>query len=193
MTLCEGKALLRQKHKQARLAMTAEEKQHKDERIFEQMCKILDNTAENTVFTYVSGDIEVDTRRIIHYSLMVGKRVAVPRCLDGNGTMRFYYIDSPEQLIKGRFGILEPRADCAEVRDLSQGLCIVPGLSFDGRGRRLGFGKGYYDRFLAEFGGTAVGLCYACGFTKALPTDNFDRPVEILVTEAGVYRFNLCS
>lgn len=192
MTRGEEKAVLRRENKRLRIEMSAEKKQHNNEKISEQMCEIIDKSAENTVFTYVSGDIEVDTRRIINYSLKVGKRVAVPRCLDGNGTMRFYYIDSPAQLQKGRFGILEPCAYCKEADDLSRGLCIVPGLSFDGKGCRLGFGKGYYDRFLAEFKGTAVGLCYACNVTHSLPTDSFDRPVDMLVTEAGVYRFNLC-
>lgn len=192
MTISEEKSVLRKKQRAARLALSADDKKCKDDKIFEQMRKILSAAQENTVFTYVSGDIEVDTRRIIHYSLKVGKRVAVPRCSDSNGSMRFYYIDSPAQLEKGSFGILEPRIECPEASDLSHGLCIVPGLSFDGKGFRLGFGKGYYDRFLSKFGGVCIGMCYDADFTQTLPSDNFDRSVDMLVTETTVHEFNLC-
>lgn len=185
-----AKADLRRQQKKIRRAITAEEKLRKDSRIFERLREILTAGHENTVFTYVSGDMEVDTRQIILYSLKVGKRVAVPRCLDGKGNMRFYYIASLEQLEEGRFGILEPCRLCREVQDLSSGFCLVPGLRFDRKGYRLGYGGGYYDRFLAGFTGVSIGLCYDEDLMQALPVNSFDQAVDMLVTETALYRFH---
>ena len=124
-----------------------------------------------TVFTYVSKDIEVDTLAIIRAAWANGKRVAVPRCVTETREMDFFYSTNMSDLEEGAFGVLEPIADkCEKVTDFSKGLCIVPGLSFDAEGYRLGYGKGYYDRFLSKFQGDTVGLCYSNCIKWKLPT-----------------------
>lgn len=138
----------------------------------------------DVVFTYVSTENEVDTFGIIHAAWASSKRVAVPKCEKDSNEMRFYIIESESDLKPGYFGILEPDPEkCREETNYSRGLCIVPGLSFDAEGYRLGYGKGYYDRFLKQFGGTSVGLCYSSGVKWKLPRSAYDVPVDIISTE----------
>ena len=96
----------------------------------------------------------------------------------------FYYIESTADLSPGSFSLMEPDPKkCRKVTDFTEGLCIVPGLCFDYEGYRVGFGKGYYDRFLSVFRGTTVGICYSRYTEKLLPRGAHDRHTDILVTE----------
>lgn len=142
-----------------------------------------------TVFTYVSKNIEVDTLSLIRAAWANGKRVAVPRCVTETREMDFFYITNMSDLEEGAFGVLEPIADkCEKVTDFSKGLCIVPGLSFDAEGYRLGYGKGYYDRFLSKFQGDTVGLCYSNCIKWKLPHGYYDKPVDLIVTDRYIRR-----
>ena len=142
----------------------------------------------DTVFTYVSKDLEVDTYAIIRAAWANGKKVAVPKCIE-DSKRDFYYIESMDDLEDGSFGVKEPvESKCKKVADLSRGLCIVPGLSFDAEGYRLGYGKGYYDRFLSKFGGETVGLCYSNCIKWKLPHGKYDRAVDVIVTDRYIRR-----
>ena len=97
----------------------------------------------------------------------------------------------PEKKQQGAFSIMEPNPEvCEKYEDFSHGLCLVPGLCFDMQGFRLGFGKGYYDRFLQNFSGTSVGLCYSKCIEHTLPSGVFDRPVDAVITEKYTNRTN---
>ena len=103
--------------------------------------------------------------------------------------MDFYYIQSIEDLAPGMFGVLEPEANPEHLYDERDGgLCIVPAFSYDWQGYRLGYGKGYYDRFLSRFEGNIVGICYSDCVQRTLPHGRYDRPVELLVTEKFLRR-----
>ncbi|MDR1628906.1 MAG: 5-formyltetrahydrofolate cyclo-ligase, partial [Oscillospiraceae bacterium] len=133
----------------------------------------------------VSTAIEVDTHAIIREALERGKTVAVPRCVDGTRDMDFFVIRSLHELEKGSFGVMEPNPEtCEKLPDYQRGLCIVPALAFDKEGFRLGYGKGYYDRFLSLFKGETLGLCYAdCFSEKPLPHGKYDKRVSLVITE----------
>ena len=136
------------------------------------------------VLTYVSTAIEVDTIALIEHSLEEGKTVACPRCVDNTRLMEFYRISSLRDLEPGTFGVLEPKPIKENLlTDFSDSVCIIPGLSFDRQGFRLGYGKGYYDRFLAGYSGTRIGICYSGCMHDRLPHGKFDRSVDILLTE----------
>ncbi len=142
----------------------------------------------DVVFTYISVNDEPDTRGIIHAAFVNGKAVAVPLCTEDNN-MEFYFIESMDDLVKGKYGLLEPDKDkCRKADATEKSLCIVPGLSFDAKGFRLGKGGGYYDRFLKDFRGISAGLCYHSFFKLQLPTESFDIPVDITVTENFIKR-----
>ena len=139
------------------------------------------------VLLYLSKGSEVDTWKVFARALAEGKEVYAPRCLDGEGTMGFFQVTSPQELLQGRFGLWEPDPRrCAPWRRREGALCLVPGIAFDRQGYRLGYGKGYYDRFLASFSGTAAGLCFRELALERLPRGPQDRRVDVLVTEAGV-------
>ncbi len=160
-----------------------------DERIADQVRQLWQYARARQILVYVSTPIEVDTHRIIRRALEDGKRVAVPRCIPDTREMEFYYINSLDELSVGSFGVLEPDPDPERlVTDLSEGLCLIPAFCYDYRGFRLGYGKGYYDRFLPKFGGNLIGICYSACVRYHLPHGRFDRPAQLLVTEKYIRR-----
>ena len=178
------KAELRSRFKALRTGLSPAEKDEMDLKILSRVMNLWQYRDSQTILTYVSTAIEVDTRRLIEKSLHAGKQVAVPRCVPGTREMEFYRICSLDELSPGTFGVLEPDPDkSALFTDFSKGLCIVPALSFDFQGYRLGYGKGYYDRFLARFGGSTVGLCYDSCMVRNLPAGRYDQPVHLIVTQ----------
>lgn len=139
-----------------------------DEDIFGQLKPFIDKA--RAVFTYASTDIEVDTRRVIVYCLENAIPVALP--VSGDTELSFFYINGAAELKKGRFGIDEPPTDRPATADENT-LCIVPALCADGKGLRLGYGRGYYDRFLSGFAGRSVIICYR-DFKMKVPAEPHD-------------------
>lgn len=178
------KTALREKYRSLRQNMPQEIREAADRDIAAQVRKLWQYKRNDVLLTYVSTSIEVDTMRIINQALEDGKRVAVPRCIPGTRNMEFHFISSISDLKPGTFGVLEPDpSTCEIVTDLSKGLCIVPAFSYDWKGFRLGYGKGYYDRFLSRFDGNIIGICYSDCVQRSLPHGRYDRAVELLVTE----------
>lgn len=185
------KAALREKYRSLRQNMPREIKESYDEAIAKQVRRLYQYKNASILLTYVSTDIEVDTFAIIRQALADGKKVAVPRCVPGTRSMEFYFINGVEELQPGAFNVLEPDpATHVLMEDFSQGLCLVPAFSYDWQGFRLGYGKGYYDRFLSRFQGNIIGICYSTCVQRTLPHGRFDRPVELLVTEKYLRRTN---
>lgn len=181
------KHALRAECKNARRALTDGEKERLDRKIVNKFLNLFQYREAKVLLCYVSTEIEVETYKIMQNALECGKTVAVPRCIDGTREMDFYIITDFSQLESGAFGVLEPNPDvCEKLTDLSKGLCIVPALSYDLQGFRLGYGKGYYDRFLARFSGETVGLIYENCLRQSLPHGKFDRRTEKIVTENRV-------
>ena len=185
----EEKRRLRARYKKLRAQCPADVKQRLDKALTANLLGLAEYRDCETLFIFVSSPIECETRGIILDALKKKKKVAVPRCADRSGRMDFYYIRSLDELSPGTFSLLEPDPEkCERVADLSKGLCVVPGLCFDLEGYRVGFGKGYYDRFLDEFGGVTVGICYAKYTLKQLPRGAHDRRTDIIVTEKFINR-----
>lgn len=186
--LREIKNSLRVKYKSARGAVSADKKAKLDAAIREAVFAWEKYNDADLLLSYVSVDSEADTREIISSALKSGKKVAVPRCVPGTRKMEFYYIDSLSSLSPASYGLLEPEP--CEDRKLSEntrGLCFVPGLSFDASGGRLGYGGGYYDRFLANYKGDAAGICYSELLARELlPSAANDVKVPYVITENGI-------
>lgn len=180
---------LRETSKGIRSAFSAAQKAQFNEKITRRVQELWSFRDAPLLYAYVSSDIEVNTHSIIRTALAKGKTVAVPRCVPGTRQMEFYAIESLEELSAGAYGILEPTPDPAkQVLDTETGLCIVPGLAFDMRGYRLGFGKGYYDRFLANYHGAVIGLCFDDCIVPRLPNGKYDKPIKLIVTEKRILR-----
>ncbi len=183
------KAELREYYKAKRREMEPALKDALDQQILERVLRLYQYRSCKQLLTYVSTSIEVNTRALIIRALQDGKRVAVPRCVPGTREMEFYYIASLSELSPGSFAVDEPNPKKArKVTDFSGALCIVPALCFDNRGYRLGYGKGYYDRFLSGFEGPTAGLCYSSGIRRHLFYGRFDRRVDVIVTERYIKR-----
>ena len=137
----------------------------------------------DAVLAYWSVASEVSTQKIIEKALSDSKRVALPKCIDSKGNMEFYYISSASDLSEGMYGIKEPGAEI-KADDFSEStVCLVPRLSFDKKGYRLGYGKGYYDRFLSSFEGICLGVCYSEFLLDNIPIELTDRLVDIVITD----------
>ncbi|MGN0636268.1 MAG: 5-formyltetrahydrofolate cyclo-ligase [Acutalibacteraceae bacterium] len=182
------KAELRSRFLSERRSMT--DKAERDAKITEY---VLQNKAfrdAQTVFLYVSMPLEVDTFPILRAAWAMGKTVAVPRCGEDR-TMTFHRVDSEAALAVGAYGILEPQAHCPAVWPQKQDLCIVPALTVDKCGTRLGFGGGYYDRFLQKTPMFTMALCYT--LSDALPREPWDIPMHSVVTASGYAAFDTIS
>lgn len=133
---------------------------------------------------------EVPTERIRNAYLAAGTRLYYPR-VEGNGTLAFYPHREGDGWETGPYGILEPSIPAgAEPLKSGWDIIVVPGLAFDRRGNRLGFGFGYYDRFLRGLPESVprVGLACESQLVPEVPVDAWDVPVHALVTEEGVIR-----
>ncbi len=135
---------------------------------------------------------EVDVVCAIKKLLGKGKRVYLPRCRkDAEGIMDFYEIATFEDLEEGSFKVMEPKESCKRVSYFSKNtVCIVPGIAFDREGYRLGYGKGYYDRFLKNYSGTKIGVVFSDLVCDDLPRGRYDNSVDFIITEKGVTKIN---
>ena len=139
-----------------------------------------------TVFCFVGRDFEIDTTALLQDVLASGKRLCVPLCVS-KGIMELREITSLSQLLPGVCGILEPPQDAPEIAADDVDLSIIPCLTCDHGGRRLGFGGGYYDRFLSSYRAAAVLLCRERLIREELPVEPHDMPIPWVVTENGLY------
>ena len=144
----------------------------------------------STVFSYLSFGAEVDTRELIEDAWSSGKTVALPYCVPGTRLMEWHEVTSFDNLVTSCYGIDEPAPDPETLIDPAaypDSVALVPGLSFNAQGLRLGYGGGFYDIFLSDFAGVSVGLCRNAFFdTVALALEPHDVPVQFVATDAGV-------
>lgn len=138
------------------------------------------------IFVYVSFRSEVITKGFIMNAIKDGKRIAVPITLAEKKIIQPCEIRSLNELAPGTWGILEPKKGNYKVVDSSQiDLAIVPGLAFDYSFNRLGYGAGYYDRFLPSMNSLAIkiGICYDFQLIDSLPAEKYDIPMDVIITE----------
>lgn len=177
---------LRAKYKEIRKILIENNKNQLDLQIYNKIiCSKIYNECE-VLLTYVSTEIEVETKKLILKAIDDGKIVAVPKCIDGTRDMIFYIINSFDDLEKATFSVLEPKVqECTEFTQYDkQCLSIVPGLVFDMDGYRLGYGKGYYDRYLNLHKDLInMGVCYGQCTVTSLLHGRFDKKVDYLVTD----------
>jgi 5-formyltetrahydrofolate cyclo-ligase len=141
-----------------------------------------------TIFCYVSAGDEPDTRALIEDARAGGRRVGVPRCASA-GEMRVHEIRSSDDLAPGIYDIPEPKEHCPHLLPGEVDLVIVPCVCCDEEGYRLGYGGGFYDRWLEKHRAPAAALCYESMVVPAVPREPHDRRVGILVTDETVRVF----
>ena len=182
MNILEEKTKARNRYRAIRRGIPPEKRDSEAERAANRLFELDFYQKSDKILVYASFGEELDTSRVIQRSLHDGKQVYVPRCDPAiRGAMTFHWIADIRELVPGMFGIPEPLPN-RPVYTGGGGLCIVPGLAFTGRGERLGYGGGYYDRFLQSFSGLSVGLCYQEQLADRLPTEERDQRVQIVMT-----------
>ena len=182
------KQRLREERLAAREALSEQERSVLDDRITQKLLATSEYAEATTVLTYVSVSSEVSTRMFIECALRDGKTVAVPRCLPGH-CLEFVAIDSLEQLVAAPFNLLEPSRELPALTEdqMSNAICIVPALLVDTKGYRLGYGAGFYDRFLSTYPGKKICLAYQQNLSQTtLPHTAFDVAVDMVITESDV-------
>lgn len=186
MQQTQDKATLRKRYREIRAALHADgSAAAADARIAEAVCNTEAYQHADTILLYAATPQEVDTSLIARAALRDGKRLAYPVCDVARHCMDFYAVTSDTALHAAAYGILEPPAIPAQlVQPSPDTLCIVPGLAFDGLGNRLGYGGGYYDRFLAAYPVLkTIGICYAACLAASLPAEKTDQRVQQVFTE----------
>lgn len=145
----------------------------------------------DSMLIYVSFRSEADTYELINNALCLGKKVYCPKV--SGDDMIFYRIDSTDDLVEGYMGIMEPRGGLTAF-DKTEGdiLVIMPGSVFDINGNRIGYGKGFYDRFLAECQQkgiklTTVALAFSLQVVDNIKTEEHDYKVDYIITEKEIY------
>lgn len=182
------KQRLREERLAAREALSEQERSVLDDRITQKLLATSEYAEATTVLTYVSVLSEVSTRMFVECALRDGKTVAVPRCLPGH-CLEFVAIASLEQLVAAPFNLLEPAKDLPALTEdqKNNSICIVPALLVDAKGYRLGYGAGFYDRFLSTYPGKKICLAYQQSLSRTtLPHTAFDVAVDLVITESEV-------
>jgi 5-formyltetrahydrofolate cyclo-ligase len=137
------------------------------------------------LLAYVDAKREVETRLLMEQAWKDGKQVAAPR-VDGGGIMHYYLIQSLQDLETGSFGILEPKASCP-LCECEEGLLLMPGVAFDEHCHRVGYGGGYYDRYLERHPGLVhIALAFEFQIFPEVPFEVHDILPEKIVTEQRV-------
>lgn len=181
-SITEEKAALRRVVRARLSAMSPEEREESDGILFRRFLALPEVAAADRVLLFYGMGAEPDTARLIPVLLDMGKQVLLPRCLPGHG-LEARRVAEKSVLIRHRYGMLEPGEDCPVVPREAIDLILVPGLCFDRLGYRLGQGGGYYDRYLAGYRGTTVGLCRREVLQEHVPREAHDSRVDLLVTD----------
>ncbi len=171
------KEFLRKKYKEKR--DNIKNKVTKDNLIYQKVINNKDILSSKTLLIYISINSEVDTIKIINYFLYA-KNIAVPKIIDNN--MYFCYITNLNDLTPGKYNIPEPTNENI-VTDFDNSICIVPGICYDKENYRIGYGKGYYDRFLSKNKIKTIGLCYKECMIEKIDNDKYDYKIDEVITD----------
>lgn len=174
-----NKKELRSKIRERKRAMTPQEIEEKSRLLWEKFRASDAYRNAKTIYGYLPYNQEVRTVPMLEQALLEGKRVAVPKVYGEE--MKFIYLTDLTQVSKGYAGIPEPIAD-APVAEDQTALVLMPGLVFDPQGHRIGYGGGFYDKFLSqEPQHPTVALCYDFQVVEKLETESFDIPVDLVL------------
>ncbi len=182
-TVSETKHDLRRQARSRRDAVSSERRAQLSAAIWEHFLAQPSVAAASKIALYAAIGSEVDTHGLFARLRERGAEVCFPRSLRAAGAVEFCMVEELDELQPGAFGVLEPGGEPTPPEALD--VVTVPGLAFDRAGRRLGYGAGYYDRTLASYRGRCIGLAFDCQLVDALPVDEHDRRMDVVVTESG--------
>lgn len=179
------KNLLRRELKILRGKLGKKEKASRDKIIKDRLLKESTYINSKVIFTYVGFDSEIDTIEYIKEFLKDGKKVCIPRTNIKEKYMEAVSINSLDLLSKSEYGILEPSCDLEPINKDEIDLIIMPGLAFDKQGGRLGYGGGYYDKYLSTISKDVpkIALAYDFQILEKIPMEEHDIKVDIIISD----------
>lgn len=186
---------LRSDYSDLRRSIASDEKTTRDKKICDTFVSLVTYRYADTLLIYYPTPYEIDVRPIAEKAIKDGKKVAFPRCKPDDRTMTFHYVTEIDEVNElSEYKIPEPPCS-APVFDpnfckAEKAVCLIPAIVYDYDGYRLGYGKGYYDRYLAKFHGIRVGVVYSDFIIKQVPRGKYDLSVNLLMTEKGVKVIN---
>lgn len=185
--IAEQKALLRKEIITKRQLLSKKEWQEKSQQIKKIILSSSEFKNSDTIHCFISMNdrYEVDTHGLIKEILELGKTLVVPITSFSDGTLSHSVLNSFDQLKKNKWGVLEP-VTINPININETDLVLVPLLAADRLGNRLGYGKGFYDRFLSEISAPSFGLLFEEFILEKIPSDSFDRKLNGLISEKGL-------
>lgn len=176
--------------KEFRKELSSDERLYKSRKIFENFVNSRIFAECNELFLFASLKDEPLTDLIAERSLNENKKIAYPKCTDNNGCMSFYYVNSHNELKEGLFGVREPINNANKLAvPNSRTVVLVPALAFNPKGFRVGYGKGYYDRYLSKFDCVSVGICYNELCDLDFSEEKYDISVNYIVNDKKLTEF----
>ena len=185
LTVTEQKKALRQSFRAIRSSIPNHEKEELDARLIEQLSAHPYYREASVLLLFFPVRGEPNLLALAEIALRAGKTVGFPISHPADHTMTFRSISDLSELRSGAYGIPEPPATGEILNGRADSLCLLPALAFDRSGYRLGYGGGYYDRFLADFSGKTLAPTYERLLTDKLPINENDRPADGILTEKG--------
>ncbi len=180
---------LRASYIEMRSRIPLPEKEEMDARICQYALNLAGFRFSNVVLLYAPIKGEIDLTAFAKEALARGKKIAFPRCNTADHTMTYHFIDDLSLLSPGAMGIPEPPQDAPvydPAADPREAVCFIPALIYDEGGYRVGYGGGYYDRYLRHFRGSKIGVVYSDFIEKKVPRGRFDIRADIMLTEKNV-------
>lgn len=186
------KQFIREQIRGARKACSSYDRDIASQKISQQLAQTDFFHAASIIFLYAALPYEVQTTLIAQEARKQGKQVAYPKTCSEDYTMAFYIVESEEDLESYRCGKMvlkepNPKKHQKVIPD-EKTLVILPGMAFDRHKNRLGYGGGYYDRYLEQYEPKTVGIAFDFSIVETLPVEPFDRPLDYLITETRVWR-----
>lgn len=185
---------IRKRTLQLRNELKEDYRMQADDKIYHTLTDLECYRQSKVILSYIPYKSEVNTRKILEKALTDGKTVAVPKVLDKNGGMEFYEIQSLQELVTGYQGIKEPDITKKEPLDIEklweEILMIMPGVAFDRKCSRIGYGGGFYDRYLNRYSSKhmkIVAVCYEIQLVNDIPTEPLDVKSDMVLTEQHIF------
>jgi 5-formyltetrahydrofolate cyclo-ligase len=182
----ELKRVIRKENKQKRAEMQKDVKAEKDAVICDYIVNSVSFKYADVLLMFCPTQEEINILPLFEAAKKEGKRVAFPKCF-AKGIMKFFFVDDLSLLVEGKYGIKAPEGG-EEFVSSEHPLVIVPSLAATKKGTRLGYGGGFYDRFLHKFEGISMCTQYDEFVQEDLPQEKrYDKKFDVLVTESGVH------
>ncbi|MGL5150676.1 MAG: 5-formyltetrahydrofolate cyclo-ligase [Clostridium sp.] len=160
----------------------------KNQKILNRLIETEEIKKSRNIFVYISFGHEIDTREFIKWCFDNEKQVYVPKITEEKGTMEAIKITSLDELKENKLGILEP-IDGKQIKNINDiDVVILPGAAFDLKGGRIGYGGGYYDRYLKGYSNCKISLTYEIQILNEIPMEEHDISYDILISEKNIYK-----